>query len=423
MSRRIVWLRLALAIAFLVSLAFSYPLFLFSRQYPLSPLLDGVPPIPFPVDAVLVCALAALLVAVAVSSRPRPYLTALLLLLLFYGLTDQGRWYPSYYEYTAIFVVLTAGAWRRDQDRAAGDTLATLRLIVACVYFWSGLQKLNPGFPDAFYAQFVGPLTDAVPVLARIDRDLLGVLVPVVEMAIGIGLLTRHARSVALTGALTMHAFIFFSIGPLRYNWNNTAWAWNLGSMALATVLFSRERHASLPTTVFRSTPSHAMALVLFGLMPLGSFFGVWDSALSFNVYSGNTTTGVLYFRDDAVGRLPPDVRRHVHIVKSPFLAAEHQLHVLPIERWTDHEFHAGPYPERRMFSRVLADLCRQTDPDGVTLEVRTRRDWIHAAPRVFYETCRGPADRRIRLDAATSESWRRRIPPVRIHSNVRSAQ
>jgi hypothetical protein len=43
------------------------------------------------------------------------------------------------------------------------------------------------------------------------------------------------------------------------------------------------------------------------------------------------------------------------------------------------------------MFSQILADLCRQTDPDGVALEVRTRRDWIHTAPRVFYENCRGP--------------------------------
>jgi hypothetical protein len=385
---RILALKGGLALAFLLSLPFSYKLFLFSRTYPLAPVLGFRPPVPFPAEYGLLAVLTVLLGAVAVSLRPKPYLAALLLVLLFYGLSDQGRWYPSYYEYAGMFLVLGACFWQKNGAGAEAGALATLRFIVASVYFWSGAQKANPGFPDVFFGRFVSPITDSFPSPLGGIAYLAGYGAPVVEMAIGLGLLSTRGRTAALATALLMHAFIFFSIGPLRNNWNNAAWAWNVGSMLIVFLLFYRETNGDLMGTLRTRPAIHAPVLILFGLMPLWNFFGVWDSALSFNVYSGNTTSAVIYLDDAAAAKLPANLRPFVRQEENPFLGAQQNLNVLPVWRWSDHEFRAGPYPEVRVFRRILADVCRHVGGAGLAMEIRTKTDWLNPMPRTLHDDC-----------------------------------
>jgi hypothetical protein len=216
---------------------------------------------------------------------------------------------------------------------------------------------------------------------------------PVVEMAIGIGLLSRRGRTAALIAALAMHVFIAFSIGPLRNDWNNSASAWNLGSMLIVFILFYKEKNAGFVDLIRPARPAiQVIVLFFFGLMPLCSFFGLWDSALSFNVYSGNTTSALIYLDDPAAARLPSDLRRYVH-KENPYLDPQQHLNVLPVWRWSDQEFRAGPYPEVRVFRRILAQLCGRVGDVGVAMEIRMRTDWLHETSRTLHYNCQTVAD------------------------------
>jgi Na+-transporting NADH:ubiquinone oxidoreductase subunit NqrB len=118
--------------------------------------------------------------------------------------------------------------------------------------------------------------------------------VPVVETAIGLGLLTRRFRKFAVIGALLMHAFIMLCVGPLGNDHNTVVWPWNFAMSAFVLILFWRAPDEPSPSTILKpgrnlspGSALRAVVLVLFAFMPLFNFFGLWDSYLSSSLYSG----------------------------------------------------------------------------------------------------------------------------------------
>ena len=91
------------------------------------------------------------------------------------------------------------------------------RLIIVSIYFWSGVQKINPGFAHETFQWMTNPFPGSVPAA-------IGFIAPLAESAIAIGLLTRTFRNAAVIAALTMHALILVSIGPLGHNHNRVVW-------------------------------------------------------------------------------------------------------------------------------------------------------------------------------------------------------
>ena len=51
----------------------------------------------------------------------------------------------------------------------------------------------------------------------------------------------------------------------------------------------------------------------MFGLLPVLSFFNLWDHYLSSALYSGNRTSGIVYLSDDVFDRLPDTIEDYVY--------------------------------------------------------------------------------------------------------------
>jgi hypothetical protein len=60
----------------------------------------------------------------------------------------------------------------------------------------------------------------------------LGLLLPLAEAAIGVGLLFPRTRGVAWVGAVLMHALVLLSIGPVGRSYNAIVWPWNAAMIA-----------------------------------------------------------------------------------------------------------------------------------------------------------------------------------------------
>jgi hypothetical protein len=286
-------LRLALAAGLVVGLLLSPNLWVSTRAYPLTPLWDAVPPLPYPADYALFSLFIALVAGAGVTrGRTMGWLAAgALALAAFFVLEDESRLQPWFYQYSFMLAALCLYGWDR---MSVSEALNTCRLIVVATYFWSGLQKANASFFEVTYPWLVGPLTSWSPEWANSALLSGAYVVPVVEALIGLGLLTRRFRMFGVVGALSMHAFIMLCVGPWGHDYNTVVWPWNFAMVAFVLILFWRVPDEPSPLAILGpgrnfSTGSvlRAVVLVLFAFIPLFNFFGLWDSYLSASLYSG----------------------------------------------------------------------------------------------------------------------------------------
>ena len=219
-------LKATVSLGLIAGLLLSPKLWLTARNYPLTPVLETLRPIPPPFDSMVFAAMLVLLVLIAVIPRARWLIAAFVLVAIGYALFDQSRWQPWFYQY--LFMLIAIGLSKPD------SAIQICRLIVASIYFWSGVQKFNPAFLDETFQWMVQPMVGSMPVGG------LAFAAPVMESAIAIGLLTRRFRNAAVVVALAMHVFILASIGPFGHNHNRVVWPWNIAMGSLVIVLFWR---------------------------------------------------------------------------------------------------------------------------------------------------------------------------------------
>jgi hypothetical protein len=342
---RVRWTRLVLAAALVAGLLLVPRLFLAGRTYPRVPALDGWPALAAPLDIAVLGALLAALAGVALAPWPRWWTVAATVLAVVLALDDQSRWQPWFYQYV---VMLAALALARD----AGDTLAAWRAVLVGLYFWSGVQKLNATFMTHLFPWLVEPAAGILP--AAFHRVLLGgwMAVPILEILVAVGLLVPRLRNAAVAGAVAIHVVVLGLLGPLGHASNAVVWPWNAAMAGLAVLIFWNAHQPARQLVVPRRLGPHALALVLFGILPALSFAGHWDAYLSGALYSGNIKAGALAVSDEVAARLPEPARRNV---------ARNRMgaNVLDLWEWSMSELGVPSYPEDRVFHGLGRDLCR----------------------------------------------------------------
>ena len=357
-------LALSLASMWLIS----FPLWITTRAYPLSPVSNWLPPIPSPMDHALVWGLLALLGVVAILPDRRSAILVFVAGAILLALEDQTRWQSWFYQYLAMFAVLGAFPRPLRDGRRARQILNDLRIIVASVYFWSGLQKANRSFVDLLFPSLIDPLIRWLPAGLEPAIASLGPLAPVVEVGIALGLMFPRTRRVAVVAAVFMHAFILASLGLLRGFGHPTIWPWNIAMPAFVILLFGQD-DTTTAREIFASRQGaiHWVVVILFACLPVLSFANLWDSNLSFTMHSGNVRIGTIRLVETAVQSLPERIRRLVQ-------RDQDGRFVLGVATWSSAVFRTPPYPEVRVFRVVARSLCRpDANPSDVQLIVRGR--------------------------------------------------
>ena len=358
LATRLIWLWWVVALGLIAGLLLSPKLWVSTRTYPLTPLF-GLPPLPYPADYVLFGLFGILLVGAAAFRRKAAALfaAAALGLTLFFILQDLSRLQPWFYQYSFMLAALCLYGWGR---LGAEGALNACRLIMASIYFWSGLQKANASFVGEGYPWLVEPIAERLPTAGWwTDALLLGAYAaPAVEAGIGLGLLVPRFRTPAIVVALSLHAFILLCLGPWGHDWNTVVWPWNVTMGAFVLILFWRSPDEPSLLAVLKlergpwlGTAFRAGALVLFAIMPILSFFGLWHSYLSSSLYSGNTKQGYL-LTYDASG-----------------------LKSMSISALSLKEMNVPAYPEKRVFKNVFADRCEEVGLPEPSLLVRGTPD------------------------------------------------
>ncbi len=372
-ASRIYWLKVVVGLGFIFGLLLSLKLWAGSRFYPLTPVLDIFPPIPFPLDWIILLALFGLLTAIVISSKPKWFIWVSVAVVTLLVLLDQQRLQPWVYQYAFMLATLGLFSWKWDDVEAKNTTLNVCRFIIASIYFWSGLQKLNLEFIGSVFPWMIAPIAQLFPETAQPAFYVFGIFVPFIEMGIGIGLLTRKFRTIAIYLAIAMCIFVLWTIGPFGHNWNSVVWPWNITMAILVIILFAKTKTVPLLQILWvRNYAFHKIILVVFGLLPLFYFFNIWDSYLSWSLYSGTPNEAAIYMSDRVKYRLPNRVQQFVQ-------TDSRDRNVLPISDWAFAELNVPPYPETRIFENIARSICKvASDPREVVLVMRGRLSWFY---------------------------------------------
>jgi hypothetical protein len=383
---RLWWLKISLALALLVGFFLSARLWAGPRSYPLAPISERLPAIPSTVEWIWFVSLLLLLTAIATMRRPRKYILAFVALAGLLSLFDQSRWQPWFYQYLFMFAALALYPWGEQDPKKREATLNVCRLIVASIYFWSGLQKLNSGFVEVFFPWLIEPLLAPLPQALKDLVYPLGIAVPFVEASIGVGLLTTRLRSTAVVLALGMHVFILFSLGPFGHYANAVIWPWNVAMMVFVVVLFWRSESFSIRDVLALRAPLfHSLVLLLFGVMPLFSFFGLWDSYLSASLYSDNIKRATIHISESVKDRLPEIARGSVNTSEADGSST------ISLTEWSYKELNVPPYPEDRVFKNAARHVCAYAEePSEVTLMVKGKPNPMEGSREAEIHDCSG---------------------------------
>lgn len=366
-ASRSVLLKATVILAFCIGLLMCPALWIGPRSFPQAPVLSLLSSIEGAAAVGLYAALFGLAALAVLAPEPRCYVGAFLAIIAVFCLADQTRWQPWVFQYSVLLALVGFGRATADPDDER-RLLNIARLIVAFTYIFSGLQKINPNFVEDEFPWLVMPITNLLPSAGVMLRGF-GLAVPLIQVVFGIGLLTQRYRRVSLIAAVAMHVFILAMLGPAGLNWNAVVWPWTATMAVFDVLLFSGPSNFSWREIAGnRRDPRHLTAITLFALLPLLSFFNLWDSYLSSALYSGNLTEAQIYFSDIGATSLATGIRSRL-IHTSP------DTNVLNIQRWAMEDLNVTPYSETRVFKAIARDVCGgMRDPTQLVLIVREQR-------------------------------------------------
>lgn len=354
---RIAWLHLVLLTACGVSLIASAPLWINAREFPVLPIMPGFPVLPAPLDRWFFAGM--LLSLVVAIWFYRPAVTAFLLAGFFAFCEDQNRGQPWFYMY---WVMLLLTLW---PERIA---LAACRWSISVVYIWSGIQKCSPHFFNGEPGWFVAPAAGWHLPAAGVDLLRWAVTTaPFVEIGIGVALWSKRLRRAAIVAVVLVHGSALLFLGPLGRHYNWIVWPWNASMIALVLVLFARRESEGVTglkassareafATLRRSKPALVL-IALYGLLPILSYLGMWDSYFSFAVYAENAATANIFVTQEFKDRLPERIRSFVIPFPQAYDPQFQGPFVLMYGAWCYKDLHVVFIPEPRVYHSLFLAL------------------------------------------------------------------
>ena len=295
----------------------------------------------------------------------------LILFSAFLCIDDQNRLQPWFYNYILILFVLLFYKQRVDESNNYTSIFITIQVLVALIYIFSGLQKFNSFFIEDTLKWVISPLETHFSI-RQINLILkLGHSIPYLECFIGIGLLIKPLRYLAVPLVIIMHLLILVFLGPFGNNYNPVVWPWNIVMIILNLLLFANiEQERFFDISILFKGVYFYIVITLMLIFPIFSFNNKYDSYLSSSLYSGNTHNCVLILSDNAYNKLP-------YYIKN-FTTKNSDYNQLNIKKWAITELNTPCVPEYRIFVAVQEYIIKITQTNSQEVKMNfTEREKI----------------------------------------------
>ncbi len=365
--QRLQLIKLTILIGIFISVVLSFNLWAGQRWFPKSPLFIDFIGIPAPYDYINFGLFITLIIFVFMSASRMPAIL-LILFSIYLCIEDQNRLQPWFFNYMLILGVLLFYKQRVDEPNNYTMVFISIQVLVALIYVFSGLQKMNSHFITDTYTWMISPLNHILNTRQMQLTLHFGKIVPYLELAIGIGLLIKPARYIILPMVIAMHIFILLLLGPIGNSYNYVVWPWNIIMIMLNILLFANvERERFFDIAILFKGLCFYIVITLMLIFPFFSFQNKYDSYLSSSLYSGNTHDCKLILSDNAYKKLP-------YYIKN-FVTTNADYNILNIKKWALTELNAPCVPEYRIFKSAQRYVIHitKTNSQDVKMEITER--------------------------------------------------
>jgi len=286
-------------------------------------------------------------------------------------LSDQHRLQPWTYQLVVLAVVLCG--------LSSGEAIALGRMLVASIYFFSALSKLDRSFLDAGGGQIVDGLLRCLGLVQYVGesgRTTLAGCFATGELLVALGLCWRRSRKYAWPASIAMHVLLLAALGPWGAKSQPGVLLWNLYFIGQNVVLFGLAGEQRIPSTDAQSTATHQLmpiarlAWLVRGLaafvilFPLTEPFGLCDVWPAWAVYATGPERLRVFIEEADRDRLPASLRAYVQPPRF-----EDGLCLVRIDRWSLDASRAPIYPQNR-FRLGVALAITDMGPFGDTMRV-----------------------------------------------------
>lgn len=370
LTHRLQFIKLTVLLGLLCSILLSYNLWGGHRFFPKAHLFSNFQSLQAPYDYLYLIILV-LLISISFLSQSKIPTLFLILFSLFLCIDDQNRLQPWFYNYILILFVLLFYKQRVDESNNYTSIFITLQVLVALIYIFSGLQKFNSFFIEDTLKWIITPFQTHFST-RQINLFLkLGHAIPYIECFIGLGLLIKPIRYLAIPLVIAMHLLILIFLSPFGNDYNQVVWPWNIVMIILNLLLFANiEQERFFDISILFKGVYFYVIITLMLIFPIFSFNNKYDSYLSSSLYSGNTHGCVLILSDNAYNKLP-------YYIKS-FTSKNADYNQLNIKKWAITELNTPCVPEYRIFVAVQEYIIKITQTNSQEVKMNfTEREKI----------------------------------------------
>lgn len=326
----------------------SLNLWLANRVFPIVPIFSFLDNVPNAIHLFLLVIAVVLLLLIIVKPHKHQILLAIVIVEVLSCLLDQNRWQPWQYQYICMFFVI----WYNRKKETV--SLLLLIIIFSSTYFYSGLQKINPHFIKLMWQSAILKKTLHLPLHLLYNKNLLhiGYAIPVVEMALGIGLLFIKTRKPAIILIILMHILLLIFIGPFGINYNKIVWPWNVAMIIFSIILWKNK------TSIYhlKNIQLNANYIVLLAwiFLPILNIWGYWDSYFSSSLYTGKNK--MCYIK---IYNPPPnfELKKYYQNIK---VYNDTTIATIALHKWAMGEMGTPPCPQERVFKKIKTKFTQQ---------------------------------------------------------------
>jgi hypothetical protein len=347
--KRLMLLRATLVISLTLSVLLSFPLWRGDRNFPLCPVFSmGTIQDPYQICIVVLALL--LLLGSLILKFPRTLLFLAIVVFAFMVLVDVNRLRLWTYVYVMMLFVFVFYNGRVDDSNKYTSYFIVLQIVVASVYFFMGLHQINPYFVDNEFTETISPIRHFTSERQFLFFKKAGCFVPYFIMAIGLGLIIKPVRYLAVICAVSMHFLLIIFLFPGERNQNYALWLSNLSFIAMVFILFSGKTKQTYfsPTFLFQ-IPWFYVVVVLCVIMPWFNITNRWPDVLSFNFLSGNNLSAQI--------TLSPSAYQKQAAYEQSFCRPVNSAYELDYRQWSLHELHSECFYSEAVFNSIYHHL------------------------------------------------------------------
>ncbi len=351
--QRLLLIRVTVCVSLIISIFLTFNLWGGQRSFPYAPAFD-LSYIKAPYDYFFVAFFLLFIFGSLFLKKHRLLIFLALLLGAAMVIFDMNRLQPWFYIYCAFLFVLMFYNGRIDDANKFTSFFIVLQLIFCSVYIFNGISQLNSAFIETDFPELISPLQNMMSERQFLFVKKIGVFTPYALILIGVGLLIRVVRYLAITFAVIFHILLIIFLFPTSVNQNYAMWFCNVTFIPLLFLLFSgktKQRYYS-PTLLFQF-PLFYLVIILFWVMPFFNPKNLWPDNLSANFKSGNTNAVEIKFTKNVLDVLPPYVQHFCIPADSAF--------VLDYNSWCRDELNTNCYRENITFNNIYYYLQTQS--------------------------------------------------------------